>query len=214
MSRNDQPKYQAQDGQHSNWQFTFIGGSAEQLKDHDQGLGQPFQAIENETQSGFSLDRAQPGDRIMIAGFKTHTILQRFQKLGLTVGDQLQVISRTASGSTIVNYQGDRIGLGANMARQILVSQLSSLEEKLTTVNTSLSTHLWEMPIGTKCRVVGYDKTFSGYQGKLLSMGLSPGTELTVVNHSQSCEQIDIAINGCHLSLGQPEANALCVESI
>lgn len=75
-----------------------------------------------------------------------------------------------------------------------------------------LTTYLRELPIGTKGYIVGYDKIFRGYQGKLLSMGLTPGTEFILVRQASKTWPLMIEVRGNLFKLSQPEADALCIE--
>ena len=77
----------------------------------------------------------------------------------------------------------------------------------------TMTTYLRELPIGAKGYIVGYDKIFKGYQGKLLSMGLRPGTEFTLVAQASDNWSVIIEIQGNLLKLNQPEADALCIEA-
>lgn len=76
------------------------------------------------------------------------------------------------------------------------------------------STYLQDLPVGTKGCVVGYDKAFSGYRGKLLSMGLMPGTKFTVIRQASFNYPIQIEVQGLQLNLLKQEAAALCVEEV
>ncbi|MEM8779070.1 MAG: FeoA family protein [Cyanobacteria bacterium P01_G01_bin.49] len=75
-----------------------------------------------------------------------------------------------------------------------------------------LTTYLRELPIGAKGYIVGYDKIFRGYQGRLLSMGLKPGTEFILVRQASRTWPLMIEVRGNLLKLNQPEADALCIE--
>ncbi|MGH2414191.1 MAG: FeoA family protein [Microcystaceae cyanobacterium] len=77
-----------------------------------------------------------------------------------------------------------------------------------------ITTHLRDLPVGTKGCVVGYDKAFSGYIGKLLSMGLMPGTEFIVICHAPFDYSEQIEVQGFKLKLRKQEADALCVEEV
>ncbi len=77
-----------------------------------------------------------------------------------------------------------------------------------------VKTYLRELPIGTIGYIVGYDKIFKGYQGKLLSMGLRPGTQFIVIRQASKNWPIILEINGNLIKLNQPEADALCVEEV
>ncbi|MGB5770333.1 MAG: FeoA family protein [Crocosphaera sp.] len=77
-----------------------------------------------------------------------------------------------------------------------------------------VKTYLRELSLGATGYIVGYDKIFRGYQGRLLSMGLSPGTEFIVVRQASKDWQMMLEVNGNLLKLTQPEADALCIEEI
>lgn len=75
-----------------------------------------------------------------------------------------------------------------------------------------VKTYLRELPIGTIGYIVGYDKIFRGYQGKLLSMGLTPGTQFIVIRQASKNWPIILEVKGNLVKLTQPEADALCIE--
>ena len=75
-----------------------------------------------------------------------------------------------------------------------------------------VKTYLRELPIGTIGYIVGYDKVFKGYQGKLLAMGLTPGTQFIVIRQACKNWPIILEVKGNLIKLTQPEANALCIE--
>jgi ferrous iron transport protein A len=77
-----------------------------------------------------------------------------------------------------------------------------------------IGTYLRDFPVGMKGYVVGYEQSFLGYQGKLLSMGLIPGKEFTVIRHASSNNSVEIDVQGFKLSLRKQEADALCVEAV
>lgn len=81
-------------------------------------------------------------------------------------------------------------------------------------MSLTVTNHIKDLPIGTKAYIVGYDKVFGGYIGRLLSMGLTPGTTFTVVRHGMMGYPVQIEVRGCLLSLRKQEADALCVEEL
>lgn len=81
-------------------------------------------------------------------------------------------------------------------------------------MSIQISTYLRDMPVRTKVRIVGYDKAFRGYVGKLLSMGLTPGTEFTVLRYAFLNHLVQIEVQGTILSLRKPEMDALCIEQV
>ncbi|NET58670.1 MAG: ferrous iron transport protein A [Symploca sp. SIO2E6] len=78
---------------------------------------------------------------------------------------------------------------------------------------TNCNTYLRDMPEETRVRVVGYEQAYLGYKGRLLSMGLTPGTEFTVIRHIPF-NMVEIEVQGLKLSLRKQEADALCVEEV
>ncbi len=73
---------------------------------------------------------------------------------------------------------------------------------------------LRDLAVGSTGRVVSYEKTARGYKGKLLAMGLTPGTEFTVTRHAPLGDPVEILVRGFKLSLRKDEANILFVEEV
>ena len=73
---------------------------------------------------------------------------------------------------------------------------------------------LRNVPIGSTWTVVGYEPTARDYKRKLLAMGLTPGTALTVKRHAPLGDPTEIEVRGFRLSLRKHEADALIVEPI
>jgi ferrous iron transport protein A len=76
------------------------------------------------------------------------------------------------------------------------------------------STYLRELPVGSKGYVVGYDRALSGYQGRLMSMGLLPGVEFEILRNSCSSDFVAIKVQGLIVLLNKPEVDVLCVEEV
>lgn len=74
--------------------------------------------------------------------------------------------------------------------------------------------YLRNLAVGSIGRVIGYEKAARGYKGKLLAMGLTPGTEFTVTRHAPLGDPVEILVRGFKLSLRKDEANALFVEEV
>ncbi len=68
--------------------------------------------------------------------------------------------------------------------------------------------------IGLKCCIVGYDRGHRGYREKLLSMGLTPGTEFTVTRQAPMGDPVEVKVRGFKLSLRKAEAAMLRIETI
>ncbi|EEW23908.1 FeoA family protein [Rhodobacter ferrooxidans] len=69
-----------------------------------------------------------------------------------------------------------------------------------------------DIPLGGLVRVAGYAPGGQAYRQKLLSMGLTPGTRLRLVNIAPLGDPIMIELRGFRLSLRKAEAEALEIE--
>lgn len=97
--------------------FTFFGGSLEReaLPTADEDTN-PFE------NTAFPLTQAQASDRLCIVGLKGDAdTAQHLRHLGFYPGAAVQVISSSLSGSLIVTIAGKRLGLGRQMAQQVMV---------------------------------------------------------------------------------------------
>lgn len=79
---------------------------------------------------------------------------------------------------------------------------------------TEIKTHIKELGIGVVGVIVGYDRSYGGYKGKLNMMGLTPGTQFVVLNINSQQDTIQIMLDNRIIKLSKPEANALCVEEM
>ena len=73
---------------------------------------------------------------------------------------------------------------------------------------------LKDMKVGDTARVVSYDKSFLSYRQKMLAMGLTPGTEFTVIRIAPLGDPIEIRVRGTDLSLRKNEVAALKIEQL
>ena len=73
---------------------------------------------------------------------------------------------------------------------------------------------LGDLAVGSTGKVIGYEKTARGYKGKLLAMGLTPGTEFTITRHAPLGDPVEILVRGFKLSLRKDEAKTLFVEEV
>jgi ferrous iron transport protein A len=190
----------------NNAQFSYWGGTEAEL-DNTTPIGTNLTAT-------YPLAQVPMGKTVWLVGFQGTGGINRLLGMGLNPGIQLQVISSQPSGSVLIGIQDNRIGIGAEMAEKILVSdsQPSKLEPKKDL--PEVRTFLREIPIGKAGKVVGYDQALRGYKGKLLSMGLTPGTEFTVIRVAPLGDPVEIQVRGFHLSLRKQEADALIVEEV
>nr|WP_255552874.1 FeoA family protein [[Phormidium] sp. ETS-05] len=153
------------------------------------------------------------GDRVEIVELGCGESNNRLMGMGLMPGTVLEVISRTPSGSVIVTQGEHRLGLGADMAH--LVQVIAERSEHSTGKNVDISNvvPLRDAVIGSTLRVIGYRPIASAYKGKLLAMGLTPGTEFVVNRHAPLGDPIEIEVRGFRLSLRKGEADALIAEA-
>ena len=66
--------------------------------------------------------------------------------------------------------------------------------------------------MGSKGRITGVQAGEPLYRGRLISMGLLPGTEFTVTRIAPLGDPIEITVRGFALSLRKSEASILQVE--
>lgn len=71
-----------------------------------------------------------------------------------------------------------------------------------------------DMQVGDSARVSGYAESGSAYRRKLLSMGLTPGTELRITRMAPMGDPVEITVRGFSMSLRKGEADALTLEKI
>jgi ferrous iron transport protein A len=71
---------------------------------------------------------------------------------------------------------------------------------------------LKDLTVGDRARVAGYEKGEQQYRQKLLSMGLTRGTELMLVKIAPLGDPVDIEVRGYQLSLRKSEADLLILE--
>ncbi len=71
----------------------------------------------------FPLSTTQIGDRVVLAQILSGQNLEhRLSQMGLTLGSEVQIISKTKSGSVIIYIQDEQIGLGAGLAERVMVT--------------------------------------------------------------------------------------------
>jgi ferrous iron transport protein A len=73
---------------------------------------------------------------------------------------------------------------------------------------------LKNLAVGDRARVLGFAATGSAYRRKLLSLGLTPGVELSVTRVAPLGDPVEIRVRGFALSLRKDEADALSVEKL
>ncbi len=98
------------------WKLTFVGGS--DLKPKPEKIN-----ISNNFKAGSLLSEARVGQRVKAIAIEDTKEMRRFlASQGLKPGIELQVESLTKSGSVTVIVGGRLLGLGAVIARNIIVT--------------------------------------------------------------------------------------------
>jgi len=192
-------------------------------------LSESFQSLENTSDAGKAVARspqgsampmdlriseATAGDRVQITELQCGEGNSRLIAMGLMPGTEVEIVSRTPSGSVIVSINDDRIGLSSQMASQIYVTLSRLVIEEVKMTNENSVKKIRTTPIGSTVSVVGYESTAKAYKRKLLAMGLTPGTELIVFRQAPLGDPVEIIVRGFHLSLRKEEAEALLIEPV
>ena len=73
---------------------------------------------------------------------------------------------------------------------------------------------LKNLTIGDKGRVAGFNKQGRAYRKRLLAMGLTPGTEFSVVRFAPLGDPVEITLRGFSLTLRKDEADILSIEKL
>ncbi|TBW35312.1 ferrous iron transport protein A [Azotobacter chroococcum] len=73
---------------------------------------------------------------------------------------------------------------------------------------------LRDLHVGERARVLGFAEGGGTYRRKLLSMGLTPGAEISITRVAPMGDPVEIRVRGFALSLRRDEADALSVERL
>ncbi|WP_008312607.1 ferrous iron transport protein A [Leptolyngbya sp. PCC 6406] len=167
------------------------------------------------------LAMASMGDRLWVWQIQGgHRMVRRLTDLGIVQGAEITLVSRTASGAVVVGLQGCRLGLGAGMAHRVIVTTAHlaidpTFAPSQAATGAAVMTaplHLGALAVGQSGHILGYEKGPRPYREKLLSMGLTPGTQFTVTRQAPMGDPIEIEVRGFKLSLRKGEASALKVK--
>jgi ferrous iron transport protein A len=71
-----------------------------------------------------------------------------------------------------------------------------------------------DLTIGDKARIIGFESLPSSYKTKLISLGLTYGTEFLLKRSAPFGDPVEINIRGFSLSLRRAEAAGIMVEKI
>jgi ferrous iron transport protein A len=83
-----------------------------------------------------------------------------------------------------------------------------------TTNSREIEMTLKELSIGDRAKILGFTEGGKAYRRKLLAMGLTPGTELSLIRVAPLGDPMEIHIRGYSLSLRKGEAAALSVDKL
>ncbi len=97
-----------------NWRFTYVGG----------GDRKPSDSTPQKTLEYLVLNDVSIGESIKIICYTNRASSLHLRKLGLNPGVSIQLLSRSASGSVIISLNNRPIGIGADLAAQLIVSCL------------------------------------------------------------------------------------------
>ncbi|MCK4870731.1 MAG: FeoA domain-containing protein [Gammaproteobacteria bacterium] len=70
------------------------------------------------------------------------------------------------------------------------------------------------LKVGDKVKIMGFTKEHTAYRKKLLAMGLTPGTILTLKRIAPLGDPIEISLRGFSLILRKNEAGILKLEKV
>ena len=123
---NNEPKYQEQPNKKTpGWKFTFVGGTSQKRGEDRSQAKFVTESISNNltNKPAFPLSTTQVGDLVIIQQIQSEeNMIHCLNNMGLTLGAEVLVTSKTTSGSIIVSLQGKQIGLGAEMANQVMAT--------------------------------------------------------------------------------------------
>ena len=98
------------------WNFTYFGGTVSKQ-------GSKKSQAHFVSEKIFPLSTTQVGDRVVIQDIQSENdMLHYLSKMSFIVGSEVQVTSKTTSGSIVVSIQDKQIGLGAGMAEHVMVT--------------------------------------------------------------------------------------------
>lgn len=73
---------------------------------------------------------------------------------------------------------------------------------------------LKDLQVGDRAKVAGFLESGGAYRRKLLSMGLTPGAEISVTRVAPMGDPVEIRVRGFALSVRRDEAEAISVEKL
>ncbi len=67
---------------------------------------------------------------------------------------------------------------------------------------------------GDRARITGFDGLSDAYRSRLLSLGLTPGTEIMIAHIAPLGDPVEIVVRGFRLSLRRHEAAGVVVDKL
>jgi ferrous iron transport protein A len=164
----------------------------------------------------FRLSEAFAGDTVWIVSITAgNSLLERLVSMGLNRGTEVTVITRGGGGSVVVAAANARLALAGEMADAIHVCRSPFVDPVLhETQPMTAQSQLRDLEPGSRGRVSGFREGASAYRQQLLAMGLTPGTEFTVIRQAPLGDPVELDVRGFKLSLRKAEADALIVECL
>lgn len=188
------------------WKLTYWGGNFTSA----QATNKAFPHLKN-VDSLYPLSQVKVGQTVWVVHVQGEIKQNHLIELEIVLGKQVQIMSTQPSGSVILAIQGNHLGIGADLAQHIFVSETPCLNLPESALPM---TYLYEMPLGARGNIVGYDQKLRGYQGKLTAKGLIPSTQFTLLRVFSEGDGVEIEIQGSSVRLSKQEANALVVEEV
>ncbi|KAM3098436.1 FeoA family protein [Phormidesmis sp. 146-35] len=105
-------------------EFTFLSGGCE--AEVDLAVQAGLTAVKQIDHSSplILLAQTNAGDRVRIIKLHCLNALAELTNAGMIVGAEVQILSRTVSGSVVVRCYGRSIGVGSAIAQSILATRL------------------------------------------------------------------------------------------
>ena len=73
---------------------------------------------------------------------------------------------------------------------------------------------LKNLSVGDSGRVIGFEQSGKAYRKRLLAMGLTPGTEISITRFAPMGDPVEIKLRGFSLTLRKDEAAILLIEKL
>lgn len=187
-------------------------------------------------ESAFPLGEARIEETLWIVDIEASPELRdKLTSMGLHRGCELRVVLRGDRGSHLVAVAHARLGLDEAMSRAIRVRRsgiaitpgappgpIGSPDSATTMTSNTPADHppsaaasgqerLQDLPVGSRGRVEGYRQGSRTYRQRLLSMGLTPGTEFEVTRQAPLGDPVELRVRGFSLMLRKQEADMLII---